>query len=208
MPSTTPVKLVAIDDDPQSLELIHDALEQDGLEIRTATDPEEGLSLIQRTHPEIVLLDLVMPGLSGMDLLRKIMEQDPGTDVVLLTGHYSTDSAVEAVQKGACDYLTKPVSIEVLRERIGRLLEQHFRRRRALELEGELLETCRFEGMVGRSPQMLEVFDRIRRVAPHFRVALVHWREWNREGTRRPGAPQIEPGGGEPHGGLQLLGDG
>jgi DNA-binding NtrC family response regulator len=168
-----PIRLVAIDDEPESLELIQDALTQPDLEVLTASSPEEGWDLVRRGHPEIVLLDLVMPKISGMELLEKIVEFDPGVDVVLLTGHYSTESAVEAIQKGACDYLTKPFSPVLLRERIEKLLLDARKRHHALELEGELLEASRFENMVGRNPQLLEVFSRIRRMAPHYRIALV-----------------------------------
>jgi DNA-binding NtrC family response regulator len=171
--SDSPIKLLAIDDEPDSLELIQDTLTQHNLEVLTTTDPEDGWRMVRRVHPEIVLLDLRMPKVSGMELLEKIVEFDPGIDVILVTGDYSTESAVAAIQKGACDYLTKPFSPKALRQRIDSLLADARKRHRALELEGELLETSRFEGMVGRSPQMLEVFARIRRVAPHYRIALV-----------------------------------
>lgn len=167
------IRLLAIDDEAASLELIQDALTQPDLEILTSTDPEDGWRMIRRCHPEIVLLDLRMPKVSGMELLERIVEFDPGIDVLLVTGDYSTESAVAAIRKGACDYLTKPFSPQTLRQRISGLLEDARKRHRALELEGQLLETSCFEEMVGRSPQMLEVFARIRRVAPHYRVALV-----------------------------------
>src|SRR5436305_229825 len=100
------ITLLAIDDDPQNLELITAALEQPGLHILTATDPEAGLELFCRKLPQIVLCDFMMPKLSGMQVLEKIIAADPGAEVILMTAHYSTDSAVEAIQKGACDYLT------------------------------------------------------------------------------------------------------
>jgi DNA-binding NtrC family response regulator len=170
---TSHVKLVAIDDTPQSLELITEALSQDGLEIFTATDPEDGLDIVFHEHPQIVLLDLVMPKMSGMDVLERIVEFDPSIEVVLMTAHYSTESAVEAIKKGASDYLNKPVSIALLRERVRKLMEEARQRQRALAVDSELLSTCQFEDMVGRSPVMWEMFARIRRVAPHFRTALV-----------------------------------
>ncbi len=167
------LSLVAIDDDTDSLALIKGALKQEGLEIFTAADPCAGLELVQRRRPEIVLLDLMMPKMSGMEVLERILEAAPEINVILITAFYSTDSAVEAIRKGACDYLPKPLSIPVLRERVGRLLEEARRRQQAVQLDGELLRTHQFEGIVGRSPLMLQVFDRIRRVAPHFRNALV-----------------------------------
>lgn len=167
------VSLVIVDDNLGSLEMLSSALAQDGLEILTAADPEEGLDLVYSKHPEIVLTDLVMPKMSGMEVLDRIMAFDPATDVILMTAHYSTDSAVEAIKKGASDYLNKPVSISALRERIGRLVGDARKRQRATHLESELLATSEFEGIVGRSPLMWDMFSRIRRVAPHYRTVLV-----------------------------------
>jgi DNA-binding NtrC family response regulator len=167
------VKLVAVDDTPQALELVSEALQQDGLAIFTSSDPEEGLEIIFREHPQIVLLDLVMPKMSGMEMLEQIVQFDPAIDVILMTAHYTTETAVEAIQKGACDYLNKPISISTLRSRVDRLLGEARRRHRALQLDTELVETCRFENMIGRSPLMWDLFARIRRVAPHYRSALI-----------------------------------
>ena len=167
------VSLLVLDDNPGSLELLSSALSQPGLEILTSSDPEEGLELFHKRRPQIVLTDLVMPHMSGMEVLERIMEIDPGTDVILMTAHYSTESAVEAIKKGASDYLTKPISIGPLRERIGSLVEEARQRLRSLQLEDELLTTSEFEGIVGRSPHMWEMFARIRRVAPHYRSLLV-----------------------------------
>ena len=171
--SRPPVTLLAIDDDPRSLELIQDALSREDLSICTAMDPKAGLELVHLRHPEIVLVDLIMPGMSGIDVLEEILKAAPATDVILITGHYSAESAVEAIRKGASDYLTKPVSIARLRERVDALIADYHRRQRAMQLDDEMLKTCQFEGMVGRSPLMLEVFSRIRRTAPHVKTALV-----------------------------------
>jgi DNA-binding NtrC family response regulator len=167
------VKLVAIDDTPTSLELVRESLQQEGLAIFTASDPEEGLDLIFQEHPQIVLLDLVMPKMSGLEVLERVVEFDPAIDVILMTAHYTTETAVEAIQKGASDYLNKPISIPALRSRVEKLLADVRKRQRALELDSELLETARFEGMIGRSPLMWDLFARIRRVAPHYRSALI-----------------------------------
>ncbi len=168
-----PVLLLAIDDDPQSLEFVKDALAQENLEILTTNEPELGLELVLRRHPQIVLLDLVMPKIGGMELLERILEADPGTNVMLMTAHYSTEAAVEAIQKGAYDYLNKPLSVEKLRERVDQLIAEARQRRRTLQLDRELLKVYEFEGLLGRSPLMLDVFARVRRVAPHFRTVLV-----------------------------------
>jgi len=114
-----------------------------------------------------------MPGMSGMEVLERILEFDPAIEVVLLTGQYSTESAVEAIQKGAADYLTKPVDVERLHQRVESLISEVRKGQRRVELENELIENSQFAAMVGHSPAMLEVFHRIRRVAPHFRTVLL-----------------------------------
>ena len=167
------VSLLAVDDDPLSLDLVRDALGSLGLRILTATTGAAGLALVQEERPQIVLLDLMLPDMNGLELLEEITQTAPGTDVLLLTGHYTPESAVEAIRKGASDYLTKPVKIAALRARVRELVDEAARRMEAARLETELLQANRFQGMVGRSPQMLELFALIRRVAPHFRVALV-----------------------------------
>src|SRR2546428_13390683 len=107
-----PILLLAIDDDPQSLEFVKDALAQENLEILTTTDPELGLELVLRRHPQIGLLDLVMPKIGGMELLERILEADPGTNVMRMTGHYSPEAAAEAVPKGPHDALKHPPPAE------------------------------------------------------------------------------------------------
>jgi DNA-binding NtrC family response regulator len=169
----TGLKLLVIDDESQNLELIESALEQQGLEILTTTDPEAGLALFQEERPEIILLDLVMPKLSGMDLLEQIIDSDPGAEVILMTGHYSAESAVEAIRKGAADYLTKPLDIVALRARVIALVNERQSRNFAKQLDQQMVDTFQLEGIVGRSPLIMDVFSAIRRIAPHFRTALI-----------------------------------
>jgi DNA-binding NtrC family response regulator len=90
-----------------------------------------------------------------------------------MTAHYTSESAVEAIRKGASDYLNKPVSIAALRERISRMVGEAHRRQRATDLEQKMLTDSRFEGMIGNSPAVCEMFSRIRRVAPHYRSVLI-----------------------------------
>lgn len=172
--NTKPDVCIAIlDDNVASIELMANALAGEGVDIITATDPEEGLDLIYQRHPQIVLTDLVMPKLSGMQVLERIMEFDPSIEVILMTAYYSTESAVEAIKKGATDYLNKPVSVSTIRERTRALIDQARQALRASEIERELLEASRFQGLIGRSPKMLDMFSTIRRVAPHYRSLLI-----------------------------------
>ena len=167
------VSVVIIDDNPRSLEFVSEALARDNVRIFTASDPEEGIDLVYTHHPQVVVTDLVMPRMSGLDVLSRIMEFDPAIDVILMTAHYTSDTAVEAIRKGAADYLNKPVSVTVLRERVGGLIDSAVQRQQIMDVDDELLRTAQFEGMVGRSPQMWEMFSRIKRIAPHYRAVLV-----------------------------------
>ncbi len=166
-------KLLAIDNDPRTLALISDTLGDDGLEILTAEDPEAGFETFLRTRPRIVLLNLLMKEVSGIDVLKRMISSDPGSNVIVISGHYSAESAMEAIQQGACDYLTKPLDFRRLRHRIASFLAEAEIRRKTLLLDRELTQACQFEGIVSRSPLMLDVFAKIRRVAPHFRTVLV-----------------------------------
>jgi DNA-binding NtrC family response regulator len=167
------VKMLLIDDDADNLQLIESALQQQGLRIFGASDPEVGLKIFQDERPEMVLLDLVMPAMSGMEVLARILAIDPGVEVILITGHYSPESAVEAIRRGAADYLTKPLDFAVLRDKVATFIDHRKRRRESLALEKQMVHAFQLEGIVGRSPLMLDVFAAIRRIAPHFRTALI-----------------------------------
>ena len=167
------LSLLIVDDNPSAAELLSNALGQRSLKILTSSDPEQAVDLFCERHPQIVLTNLVMPHMSGIELLERIMEVDPATDVILMTAYYSAESAVEAIKKGASDYLNKPLSIGALQERIGKLVEEARRRQHALRLEEELRTHSEFEGIVGRSPQLWEMLSRVRRVAPHYRALLI-----------------------------------
>ncbi len=171
--TTIPVRIVAIDDNSSFLGFLVEALKQSDVEVATFTDPEQGLASILHQQTDIVLLDLVMPGCNGLELLERIVAADPTINVFLLTGEYSTDSAVNAIRLGAADYLNKPISIDELRQRVGRFVTAARERHKSAQLRDEMKEAFQLEGIIGWSPLMLQVFDKIRRIAPHFRSALI-----------------------------------
>ncbi|MGB8132396.1 MAG: sigma-54 dependent transcriptional regulator, partial [Candidatus Angelobacter sp.] len=138
-----------------------------------ANEPEAGVKLFFERRPRVVITDLTMPKLNGMEVLQKIVAADPGVEVILMTANYSTDLAVEAIQKGACDFVTKPLDLERLRSRVKQFLADAAVRRRALQLDHELLANYEVEGMIGRSPLVLDVTAKLRRIAPHFRTVLL-----------------------------------
>jgi len=138
-----------------------------------ATDAQVGFQTFLTFRPQLVLVGTPSPDIGGTTLLEKIVNVDPGVDVIAVAAHYSADSAVEAIQKGASDYIAKPLDLDCLRGQVLARVTEAQNRAKTLRLDLELLDACQFEGMVGRSPLMLELFARIRRVAPHFLTIVV-----------------------------------
>ena len=163
--------VVAIVRDAASLEVIKTTLKADGIQVLAAGNAEEGWELIHQSHADAILAEAELAHDSG--ILDRIADWDPAAQVLLITGAYTSEAAVEDIHRGARDCLAQPLSPDTLRQRIAEVLEEARGRQETLDLDEKLLERYRFEGMVGRSPQMLEIFARIRRVAPHYRIALL-----------------------------------
>ncbi len=163
--------VAAIVRDPASLEAIRAAMAPADIAVAAAPDAEQGWDLIHRARAGVILLDDGLPGSAA--LLERIAGWDPGAHVLLLTGRYSPEVAVQGIERGACDCIGKPFAPETLRRRVAELLSETRLRRETQEIDERLVESFQFQGMVGRSPRMLDTFDRVRRVAPHYRIALI-----------------------------------
>ena len=170
----SPIVLIVIDDDEASRKHISATLSTDDrLAVFEAANPDDGFSLVLNNRPRIVLLSSPLGSWNGIELLRKLLDHDPGIDVILMTAEYSGDAAVEAIKSGACDCISKPVRAGELQDRVAALIAAAQTRQRTLRLDRELTEAFRFEGMVGRSPLMLDTYAKIDRIARHFRTVLV-----------------------------------
>ena len=148
----TAISIVIIDDNSVILELLSTALAAEDLRIFTAADSEEGLDIVFREHPAVVLCDLVMPGTGGLEVLDRVVAFDPAIEVVLMTAHSTPETAVEAIRRGAADYLPKPLPMAILRERISRLLDLARLQDRGKALENQLLESSTFEALAESWP--------------------------------------------------------
>jgi two-component system, NtrC family, response regulator HydG len=166
-------RLLVVDDDRAILTLIGTIALAEGFDVATTVDGTDAMTQLRHRSADLVLLDLRMPGITGLEVLRNIRGISPRCKVVLMSGHATIDSAVEAVKLGAMDYLTKPFDLQRLRELLSSVRDEAAARRAVLSLEGELAQRLEFCGMIGRGPAMQEVFDLIRRLAPHARVALI-----------------------------------
>jgi DNA-binding NtrC family response regulator len=163
--------VVAIVRDTGTLQEIQTTLEAQGIQVLAAGDAHEGWDLIHRSHADAILVEAELT--TGNSLLERIADWDPDAQVLLLTDHYTPESAVEGIRLGACDCLSKPLSAGILQQRVGEVLKEVRLRHETQELDNRLLESFRFHGMVGRSPLILETFARIKRVAPHYRIAMI-----------------------------------
>ena len=170
---TAPLVVLAIDDDLGMLRFYETIVREEGSRIESSPDPLRGVDLVETLNPNLILLDLTMPGIDGMEALQRIRLRDPEARVVMITGDYSIESAIKAIQAGATDYICKPVSPTKLRQIIRETREQMELTQRETTLEKEFAEVYSLEGMIGRSPKVLEVFDLVRRVAPHLRSAVI-----------------------------------
>ncbi len=158
---------VVVADDEESARIsLGQILREDGYQVSLAADGEEALRLVAAEQPDVLLTDLKMPGMDGQELLSRVRQGYPEVAVVIMTAHGTIRSAVEALRQGAEDYLTKPVDVE----EVEYLLDQVLKRRKLLSetrlLRERLDEKYRFENIIGRSAEMLEVFRLVEQVAP------------------------------------------
>jgi DNA-binding NtrC family response regulator len=159
-------RVLIVDDEPDVVANWARLLGREDYSCLTATDGERALTILESERPEIILTDLKMPGVDGMQVLARARDIDPDSVVIMITGHGTVESAVEAMRAGAFDYLLKPLpSNDVLRLAVARAAE----RRRLIEenrrLREPLAPRAGFDQIVGKSPTMMAVFDLIRKAA-------------------------------------------
>ncbi len=159
-------RIFVFDDDADSLASVVAALRRDGFDVHPFGDPREGLARLAAEGGDVVLTDLRMPGLTGMDVIRRVAEENPGVPVVVLTAFGTVESAVEAVRAGASDYLMKPVGIPQLRAAVFKAVKERAMRQEIAHLREEVDRKYGIEGIVGASRAMEELFRKIRLVAP------------------------------------------
>jgi DNA-binding NtrC family response regulator len=167
------LRLLVISRDPNVPQSCRAAFPGSSIELLSAASEVEGLNIFFRSHPQVVILDIAVTSAGGFATLSRFVAADPGASVLVLADQYSSSTAISAIRLGATDYLTKPIDEDKLRSRIHELLSDAERRSDALSLERELIDNYQFEGIIGRSPAMLDVFSRVRRIAPHFRILLI-----------------------------------
>jgi UDP-3-O-acyl N-acetylglucosamine deacetylase len=143
-------KILVVDDGEDILNTMRGSLEDEGFEVWTAGDGTEAMQLVRTKHPDIIFLDIWLPGMDGIQTLKAIKDFDADIEVVIMTGHGTVNTAVQAIKLGAADFLEKPLSLDVILETIRKILEQHL-----LQKEGgpeARLRAPRRDELIGNSP--------------------------------------------------------
>jgi len=168
-----PPVLLIVDDEPGIIAMIERFARGRGFEVVGRTNGLQAISELHALKAHVALVDLQMPEVSGLDMLRAIHDADPACQVILMTAHATIDSAIAAVKLGALDYLSKPLDFDRLGEVLTTVRSGIERRRVLLKADSALASRLEFYGMIGRSPLAQELFDTIRRLAPHVHTTLI-----------------------------------
>ena len=168
-----PQRVLVIDDEWAIGKSIHRALTPKGHEVVSIQSPKEGLAVAQKDGFDLIFLDLMMPELDGMEVLRRLKTSDTSAEVVIITGNSSIETAVEAMRVGAIDYLSKPFTPQQIYMLIEKVAKQSALKRENAALRRELEMDQGLEGIIGESPAMQQVFQLMRRVAPTDGTVLI-----------------------------------
>ncbi len=172
--SHEPVRVLIIDDEEFLAETMAEALERVGYECVVTTTSAAGARKIESEEYGVILTDLRMEGLDGLGILRKAKNEQPDSEVLVITGHGNVQTAVEAMRQGAYDYLVKQGNLTAeLRARVDKAAERYRLNRANRELKRQLEEKFGFEGVVGNSPRMHDVIDRLKNTAPTSATVLI-----------------------------------
>ncbi len=167
------IRVLVVDDDEPHAEAVAESLARVGYECVVATSGREGLRLIEEQSFDIIITDLIMDGVGGLEILAKSKRELPDAEVVILTGHGTIKTAVTAMQAGATTYLTKPLDIGELRTVVDKASQSQRLARSNIELQKQLNEKFGFEGVIGNSPSMHTVVARLRQIAPTSASVLI-----------------------------------
>jgi two-component system, NtrC family, response regulator HydG len=167
------VRILVLDDDGAHAEAASESLSRSGYDCTVATSGTEGLRLIEKDGYDVVLTDLVMRVHSGIEIVRNVKSSSPETEVIVMTGYPSYETALEAMDEGAYDYLNKPIDLNILRAKIRKALEKQKLVRSNVELNKQLDKRYGFEGIIGGSEPMQEVFDTLRQVSASTATVLI-----------------------------------
>ncbi|MBU0544597.1 MAG: response regulator, partial [Proteobacteria bacterium] len=159
--------ILVVDDEQLQRDIVKTILDDEGYETYTASSGEEALLTIKKYNPDVILTDLRMEGMDGIELLDSVQKDSPlpYPTMIIMTAHGTISSAVEAMKKGAFDYLTKPLNKDSMLMTVGRAVERTGLLKENLQLQRELYDRFRIEGIIGKSGKMQEAVDIMKKVS-------------------------------------------
>jgi two-component system, NtrC family, response regulator PilR len=160
-----PLRILVVDDERSMRELLAIVLRREGYEVRLAENGGAAVACLEQETIDLLISDIKMPDMSGVDVLRAAKRIDPDILGIMITAFASTDTAVEAMRLGACDYLSKPFDIDLLKMKVREKIENRQLRQENVLLKRTLGLSHQFSNIIGRSDAMLEVFKMIETVA-------------------------------------------
>ncbi len=167
------IKMLVVDDDDSGREALTMLLRSAGYEVASAATGESALDLIDREQYQVIVSDLFLPDISGLDILQNVQKVSPATEVIVVTGHASAQSAVRAMKEGAFDYITKPIDFDELKIVVLKALEKQKLLSENMYLRRQLQGRFEFNNIIGVSPAMNLVFERMNRIVKTDSAILV-----------------------------------
>ncbi|MES0446426.1 MAG: sigma-54 dependent transcriptional regulator, partial [Desulfobacterales bacterium] len=166
-------KILVVDDEPSHRKMIEAVLSDEGYEIFQADNGQTAIDEVEERFYDLVIMDIRMPKVGGIDALKKIKTLSPGIPIIIMTAYASIGSAVDALKSGAYDYLTKPLDIEELKILVSKALRHHQLEQENIFLKERLNERFDFASIIGRSPAMKNLFETMGLVAPSEATVLI-----------------------------------
>lgn len=166
-------KILIVEDEKNTREGLKWGLEGKDYDVSLAANAQDALAMLDQVSPDLVITDLKMPGMDGIELLGRIKASDPNVEVIVVTAHGTVETAVEAMRRGAFDYQTKPVRLDELKLVITRALRSQSLARENEQLHKAVEERYGFQNVIGRSSAMEQVFQTVRQVAPARTTVLI-----------------------------------
>jgi len=166
------IKILIIDDDPKVAWILSEGL-SGKFELVTASDGMEGLQMVTTENPEVILLDIKMPGMSGIEVLEKLKKAENRPEVIMISGHGETKYVVDSIQLGAAEFINKPFDVQEVEIHINSVLERRKLKREVTQLKGELESRVAYSGFIGDSQSMQKVKEIIEQVADSDLTVLI-----------------------------------
>jgi DNA-binding NtrC family response regulator len=165
--------VLIVDDEPLQRDILKTILEEEGYKTYSASSGEEGLELINQVNPDVVLTDLKMEGMDGIEFIESLPDEPFKLPAIVMTAYGTISSAVDAIKKGAFDYLTKPLDKDILLITVKRAVENAELQKENLELQRALFDRFKIEGIVGKSQKMTEAVEVMKKVSGSYVTVLI-----------------------------------